>query len=330
MAGSDTLLRRLLLAGKLAVTIVLLLLVLQRVDWRLMASSIGQLDTVAVILALLSFMTIAALEVGRLRVALAPFDLSWLELTRLHIIGVFFGSFLPGQVGADIYKVVVLRPRDRGSARPLTLVLLLRLLGLTVLLFGAMLSLLLAGQVLWQRLHELPATWRLSPLLVIAVAAGMLAAAAVLLSLPGLRQRVSRFLRRYTDQILDAVLAVTTGQVVVLVILSLLILGARMMVIWFLTTATGVSLSAGEALLVVTFATLITLIPISFAGLGLREGVVTFLLISLSVSYESAVLVALLGRGLILLLSALGGLWLVVRALRPTQAAPDTSASPPA
>ena len=62
---------------------------------------------------------------------------------------------------------------------------------------------------------------------------------------------------------------------------------------------------------------------ISIAGLGVREGLVVFGLTSLAVSYEDAVLVAFLGRAFIILISIVGGAWLVVTA-KPGAAAPST------
>lgn len=307
--GNGAGLWRLGLAGKVLGAAVLLGLLLGRVDWGFMADSVRRLEIVPVALAGLSFLGIALLEVGRLHLVLGPFAPGARTLVRLHVIGAFFGNFLPGQLGADLYRVHVLGRLDRNVARPLALVVLLRLVGLAVLLAAALVSVPLRGQELteWLLAHATVSTvsWTAGLVAVLAV----LALGAALLSSIWAR-RGSRA-KAFLDQTREAFLSVTRGRMAGLVALSFLVLGARILVLDFLVAGVGANLVLVDTLMVVVLATLITLIPISFAGLGLREGVVTLLLVHLGVGYEDAVLVALLGRAFILLFSGAGGVWLI-------------------
>ncbi len=218
---------------------------------------------------------------------------------RLHVVGAFFSSFLPGQIGADLYRVVALKPLEENTARLLTLVFLPRMVGMLVLLFAAMVSgPLYGGQARWFESI---------------VFAGGAAAALALLAGSRLRSGLLQGSRDFLSGVRRALLSLTLRQVFALLGLSFLIMAARAAVLWALGAALDCVLSFGEALFVVAFATLIAQVPVSFAGLGLREGAVVLFLISLQIPYEKAIVVAFLGRAFILLLSGTGGFWLIGR-----------------
>ena len=302
--------QRLILLINIIVSVGLGALLLNRVDWRLLTTALSQLQGGFVALALISFASIALLEVARLRMVLAPFAPDWGVLIRVHVIGAFFGNFLPGQLGADLYKIVVLRPLDESAARPLTLILLLRLLGLVVLLAAVVMSLLLHGQRL--RPGSVSVRWTLGldlPLLTV-LSIAVLVVMGLLIS-ARLRSPLFDRIRVFRQHAKEALMAITGPQIVELFGLSLLVLAVRVLVLSFLVAAVGSSLGVIDTLFVVSLATLITLLPLSFAGWGLRESTVTVLLVHLSVPYEQAVLVALFGRAFILLLSGAGGAWLL-------------------
>ncbi len=300
--------RKAVLLVNLAVTAALLGCLLWRVDWVLMISALDRIQVAAVGFALSSFLAIAALETMRLRVVLTPFSLRWIELARLHVIGTFFGNFLPGQLGADLYKVVVLRPFDGSAARPLSLVLLLRAIGLAVLLAAVLAGIPFYGPALLQQSVSLRPDFGLTMLA--AVGATIVALVAMLWR-PRFRTMLAERGARFVSRAHQALRGVTGRNVAGLVGLSILVLMARALVVYFLAVAVGSVLDFADAMFVVALATMITLTPISFAGWGLREGAVTLLLVQLAMVYEEAVLIALTGRAFILLLSGAGGIWLV-------------------
>ncbi len=308
LEGSRSGRRRGVLLANLVVTASLLGWLLWRVDWLSLTSALARMRLDAASLALFSFGLIAVLEMMRLRVVLESFGLSWAELARMHVIGAFFGNFLPGQLGADVYKVVIMRPFDGGVARPLSLVLLLRAIGLIVLLAAALAGVLIYGPALVQRGAFLRPGFGLA----VPAAIGATAIAVVLvLRYVLLSTALAEHATRFWSRARGALQMLTGRDLAGLIGLSILILVARAGVVYFLTVAVGAMLEFTDAVFVVALATLITLVPISFAGWGLREGAVTLLLVELAIAYEQAVLVALTGRAFILLLSGVGGLWLV-------------------
>ncbi len=292
----------------LAVTSGLLGWLLWRVDWRLMLSTLDRVEVPPFAFAGFAFSAIVALEMVRLRVVLTPLGLRWTELARLHVIGAFFGNFLPGQLGADLYKIVVLRPFDGNVARPLSLVLLLRAIGLAVLLATAVAGIPIYGPVLLAQGASLRPDFGLPILAAIGTTV-------IVVAMALRRRRARRVLAertaRFMSRAREALMAVTGSHIAMLVSLSILVLVARALVVYFLVVAVGSRLDFADAVWVVALATLITLVPISFAGWGLREGAVTLLLVQLTLAYEEAVVVALFGRAFILLLSGAGGIWLM-------------------
>lgn len=300
---------RLKLVAQGAITAGLLAAVLYRVDWPRLAHSWKETHGGFAALAGLAFLEIAALEVVRLRLVLTPFALGWWELVRLHTIGVFCGNFLPGQLGADLYKVAVLRPLGGGAARPLALFVLLRVIALAVLLAVA-----LAGAPLYaETLRCGGLEWRAAPALlaVALLASGALTLAALCAARPTLRARLRARTSQWLAQTRQALTTVSAAAKAGLFAVSWLVLAARAASFYWLTAAVGSPIALGDVLFVVVLATLVTVLPISFAGLGLREGAVVVLLTQLAVSYERAVLVAFLGRALVVLLSLVGGAWLL-------------------
>lgn len=289
---------------KASVALAVLGLLFHRVDWVLLSESTAELKLGPLALACIFFGAIAALEVARLRSVLISYGLSWVELLRLHLVGLFFGSFLPGQVGADLFRVLALRSSGGSLTRPLTLILSLRLLGLAVLACAAVTGFALHDRPLLDSIR-----WHWGPFLIAAGVAALLISA--LMSHPRLRIQALGFARAQSARCRKALALLGPAQLAAVVLLSCLILVARALVLFFLVRAVGHSLAPMETLLIVALAALATTLPISFAGLGVREGVVAFLLVEASLSYERALLVALLGRVLILLVSAVGGVWLV-------------------
>lgn len=288
--------------ARLAVTVVLLALILGRVDWEILLQRSLDLSGYAVLLAFLSFLLIAAGEIARMKVTLVAFEFGWTDFMRIHLIGSFFASFLPGQVGADLYRVHSLSRIDGTPDRPVALVLLIRVVGFTVLVAAAFLGIALQEKEFWTMLTPRGA----GPALAIVFLVTMLGTLAVSTQ-PRLRDRLATFRRRSRE----AARAVTNRQVLSLIVLSVFVLEMRVLVTFFLVLGTSSTLSLDEALLTVTLATLVTLIPISFAGIGLREGAMTALLVYFQVPYEEAVLVAVIGRVFIVLLALTGGFWLM-------------------
>ncbi len=293
------------LFAKLAVTVILLAWLLERLDWTSLGDHLHELRVGVVALAFVSFLLIGGGEVARMRAALSAFGLRWRQLLRLYLISTFVAAFLPGQLGSDLYQVHFLARIDRSPDRPLALIVLMRTIGLAVLGAAALLALALPGRDAWPR-------WRpaLPGLLLVIVGVLLVAtAASAVLLHPRSRARLGTLLRRSRQ----ALAALTPAELTALLLLSLVVLATRVLTLDLLLTAVGFPLRWRDATVVITLATLVTFIPISFAGLGLREGAVTALLVFFRVPFDEAALVAVLGRVFMVALALAGGACLLAR-----------------
>ena len=130
-----------------------------------------------------------------------------------------------------------------------------------------------------------------------------------------LKGRLLRHYKRFRERIREVLSVLTRVEVMTLFGLSCTIVLARVFVIYFLALAVEEHLSVMAATFLIGYTSLITLIPITIAGLGLREGAVVLCMVLFGALYEQAVLVAFLGRAFMLLISLVGGGWLLVELL---------------
>jgi uncharacterized membrane protein YbhN (UPF0104 family) len=242
----------------------------------------------------------------------AAFDLRRGEALRLTLVGLFFGNFTPGMVGADVYKITALA-RGTGLARPLALAALLRAAGLLAVLLPAVLVLLLAPGRFAAAL--VPPGWSTGPWPLRLALAGLLALA--LLAMAWQWGRGVPRLRRFRDDLSAALAGVGPGKLVHLVLLSLAVAGARAASLLLLAASVGGAVQPAEAIVLGALSTAAVALPLSLGGLGVAEGALAAGLVLLGLPRPAAVAAALLNRALLWAPAAAGGLLLLRRA-RPT------------
>ncbi|MEJ8568236.1 lysylphosphatidylglycerol synthase transmembrane domain-containing protein [Elongatibacter sediminis] len=265
-------------------------------------------------------------ECGRLRIVFAGYGIGWIDSARLFLVGLFFGNFMPGMIGADVYQVQQMHAIRPGLIQPLSLSAFLRATGLvlnailagTALLLGAGLA-REDSHIAWESIgNNVP--WTL-------ICAGI--AVLLLLTLgtaPGRRlgRTISSHVRHLLGESIRAVRSLTAGQQVMLWLLGICVIFSRVFCYFLLLAAVGSSATIAEILLAVTFTALAVIIPVSFAGLGIREASLAAVLIVAGVEPAYAVAVSLISRCYIWMLSIIGGTWFV---LDRRAAVADTSAT---
>jgi glycosyltransferase 2 family protein len=244
----------------------------------------------------------------------AAFDLGMGEALRLTLVGLFFGNFTPGMVGADVYKVTALA-RGAGLARPVALAALLRLVGLLAVLVPAVLVLLLAPGRFAATLQAPGWNVGARPLHLMLL---------ILLLLLGLAaawrwgRRAPRLLR-WRQELSSAFVGVGRKRLALLVLLSLGVAGARAASLLLLAASVGGASGAGgtvgaitaaEAVVLGAVATAAVALPLSLGGLGVTEGALAAGLVLLGLGRPEAVAAALLNRALLWVAAAVGGLLL--------------------
>ena len=295
---------------KTVVTVGLIWLIVDKVEFSEVAARLRQVDAVwlgaAVLLILMQYVTAAlrwSLILRALDDRLAP-----RKIAEIFLIGLFFNQALPSSIGGDALRVWRGYTAGLPLSRAVSSVLLDRALGFVALFVLAAIGLpwsfeLLAGQ---------PLRW-LTPAL--AVAAFL--ALAILLCLDRLPERWRRFrlvrglagLARDGRRVL--LHPVTLGAMLSVGLASAL---AAVMVFYALAAALGLEFSILSCLLLVPVVLTVTAVPISLAGWGLREGAAIFLFGLIGMEQHDALALSLCYGLLTVATSLPGGIvWLLTR-----------------
>ncbi len=296
---------------KLLLGTVLLLTLLALVDLRRLWAGITGAEGVLLGLALAAACgAVVVLEAWRFQTGFADWGLSFIAALKITLAGQFVGSFTPGAVGAEGYKVYAVRQPGQGMVRALVRLALLRILGALAVVTAAGVAWRLApngSQAIMDRV-----AWSKVP------AAAWMAGAAVAAAL-GL-SAVFLGIRRLAAWIREALTEVRLRQVGEIFVLSLGVALLRGVSLTLLVRSFGETARFGDLLVVVALSVLSGMLPVSPAGLGVQEGVLAGCLVLLGIPPPSAVAISLLNRAFLWVFAAGGG-W--VLAVTPVKHRPD-------
>lgn len=266
--------------------------------WLLSADDLGALGAV---LARLPLWTLGlALALGTLTLSIAALRWRMLmtafgaaapppvpALLRLVFVGHFYNTFVPGAVGGDVVRGVVMRRAFETPWASYVVVVLERLIGLSAL--GVV---LLAGLALGPTLIDRAtiAFW-----IGVLLGLGVLIVAAALLT--GRLQALFRRLPRLTR---PGLLVASFG-------ISFAGHGLSLLIFGLLSHGLGLGVGFTDLLLVVPLALVASFFPIAIAGIGPREAALVGLLGLLSVPRSEALGLSLAYAGMILALAGVGG-----------------------
>jgi uncharacterized membrane protein YbhN (UPF0104 family) len=288
-----------------AVALVVLALVVSLVDLEAVRMRLAATDPRLAIPAVAGLVLVHVIAAGawrRLLRELAGVSLGWRSALRLYYGAQVFGTITPGNVGADVYRVVAVAGASRSQlAQP---VLLQRLTSVI-----ALVCLGVAGGMV------LPIPWLrpyLLPTVVIGGTVGLLGAALVRADTSGWLGRAVRRLGWSSNATPGTRLrsAIRDGLGLGLVFhAASLVLG--------LVLVRAVDPSATEApwlvLGALAVARLSLAVPISPNGIGVQEGLLAVLFVQLGLPAETAIAAALLNRLGLLLTAAVGAVALIGR-----------------
>ncbi|HSF39455.1 MAG TPA: lysylphosphatidylglycerol synthase transmembrane domain-containing protein [Thermoanaerobaculia bacterium] len=264
---------------KAAVGLALLALLLSAVEPRELLETLRNAAPLPLAGSFAAYLVMNLFEGWRTQIVFERYRLTFGTAFRITLVGTFLGNFTPGMVGADLYKVYFLNRRERGFARPIALLLLLRVLGMIFVFAFAGLG-LLAGH-----------GWRTEPLAGSALALG-------------LGDRV----RGIVQELKDALRQVRAPQLGSLVLLSAGVAFTRALSLWWLVLAFTDGLLFWDMAVVVAFSVVANAVPITIGGLGLQEGAVAAGLVLYGAARPDAVAVSLLNRVFTWLLSIPGAI----------------------
>jgi uncharacterized membrane protein YbhN (UPF0104 family) len=302
---------------KALIALLLIAVLLYNVDWTSTTRVLAQVSWWPLGLILILMLWELAISAWRWQWALKIHGLSFSFGYLIDVIakGYFINNFLPSAVGGDAYRVIKTMPPDGYRSRALSAVLVERLSGIVALL------LLGAAGALWLFDAAPIARWYLG----VCVAGGAGAVVVTFIAWRGwlkpltnrvrhlavfdaLEHNVHRLMRGRTEWLYIAMLAVLFQTSSVCIVMALFAI-------------IGHPMSFAACALMTAAAGVAAVLPISINGIGVMEGSLVGMAVALGVDYETAVIVALLRRMMMVTLSVIcGGAFLLDRT--PAERAP--------
>jgi len=232
------------------------------------------------------------------------------QLVKLNFISMFFNSCLPGTIGGDVVRAMLLKRENISMTLAAHSVIIDRLMAM----FGVYVMVTLSLPWLADLMPALHAKW-LMPASILFMAAGLffLAKAPKLVAL-----LPHNHLTSLTSQLIrDMNMLVFSFREFMIVLLQAVLSHAYFcMAIYLLAASLGTPLSAFEALLLIPPVLLLVMLPVSVGGWGVREvSMVAFLGLA-GVSKEAALTISV-QFGLLSIVASLPGAWYYARLKRP-------------
>lgn len=308
-----------LIAAKLAVSVGLLAWVLRNTDTtrlmeRLMGMHLGWL-----LLALGAYAAMMAVSVWRWERLLHAqhVQVSSRRLAESIWVSQFFNNFLPSNIGGDVFRVADTAVAAGSKTLAATVVLVDRGLGLLALLVVAAIGSLVATTSgvsvpgsRWLWVISAFALALCGPVLAAPQLMGTLLAPVRALRRPWLDERASRLedaLARFRAR----------PSALLLAFFGALVVHAGIIVFYALTArGLAIPLPVLLAVVLVPVSLVLQMAPISINGFGVREAVFTYFFARVGLSADAAVALSLVGTGLIMLQSLLGGVLFMMRGER--------------
>ncbi|MFB3818018.1 MAG: YbhN family protein [Candidatus Methylomirabilales bacterium] len=301
-------------AGKGAVSLLLLGILVWRVDLGRLLRTLGALPLPVFAAAFLAYLLGYILSTIRWqRLLLAEgVRLSFVRLVLVYFQGAFFNLFLPSLIGGDIFRGYAIYKITSGHDAALASILVDRLSGFAALMGIAVVALglayrdvqdpLVAGMILgvagvFAVVILVLQNRRLAGLAGRALAALRLGRHQA--KLEGMVQSLQRY-RGHRQALAQALL------------LSTLLQGLIIVTYWGIGEALAVGVPIGYFFLYVPLITVLAMLPVSVAGLGMREGGAVFFFAKVGVDAATALGMALIWFSLTVLVSSLGGLALLL------------------
>jgi len=266
----------------------------------------------AVIALMLVQMTISTFRWQRLIELLSGLSkpASFGNLFGLNFISVFFNSCLPGTIGGDVVRTMMLR----NEKLPLTIcahsVIIDRLLAVLSIFLMVAITLPWLGKMI----PAIPVTLLLS-ISAAAIPVGYL----VLAKAPSLLARLpSTHLIRMLSGLVDDFrrTVFSFGNFVILIIQAVAAHSCFCLSIYLLCTSMGVEISLWDCLILIPPVLLLIMMPISVGGWGVREVSMVGFLALAGVPKEAALTVSV-QLGILVILASLPGAWYYVKRRKP-------------
>ena len=278
----------------------------------------------------LLFLAFPVLQALRLHPLVARYTGSLRATFSVFMVGAFFNTMLPSNVGGDAVRLLYLRRMKADNwGGPFAMLMLHRATGMGVLLVAAAIH----GAIEHRRLARVLSGVELTlpgPSLLLAALLGLAACTVAVRVIARSGHPLARRLQRFVGDCWRATTEVGVGPTLLLLALTAVFHLVRMLAFLLLVRYTGQSIGFWDLLPVLTATALAGVVPLTVGGLGLMEGAISVTLGLFGVGQAAAVATALANRVVLLVSAALGGLIYVLSGGPELRASAAAEASAPA
>lgn len=283
-------------AIKAAVSILLLIYIINRVDLGQLVVNLREINLIGLAAVCLFSLLVLAIAAWRSRIALAGEpgrSIAVIDTYRYYLIAMFYNNFLPAVIGGDIIRIILLGKRTGDNYKSAAAVFLERIAGLSATLLIPLTAVLFLpsddGANQWS-------SW----LAVILVLYDLFL---LLIFSPGIWHKLKRILPWQTSKPVKAVETFIaylqdyrqrTEVLLPVEILSIIYQTGDILVAVFLGNLLGIDINPAYYFLFIPLVYIATLIPVSINGLGVREGMLVFLLAGIGIPSYQALLLSFL------------------------------------
>lgn len=297
---------------KLAASALLLALVISRVDLAALFESLSKSNIYFILAATAVAFAASFISVLKWQTLLTTsvVHLSYPTLLRLNFIGLFYNLVLPGQIGGEVLKGVVLSQMGVGKTSAAMSILADRVTGLAALFALSMVGALLAPAIIGEP-SLLPWVLSIGCLSAVMAVALITARGQALILITG--NKVLHLLNLLPVKLGWLPLNISVPEhnlssIWVPLALSILAQAAIVYTNLLLCFALGISVTYPQLLWVVAAVSLLQSLPISIAGLGVREGAYVYLMQLQGVAAPAALALSLTVFAIQVLMASVGGL----------------------
>jgi uncharacterized protein (TIRG00374 family) len=308
---------------RILVSAALMYFVLRSIDLAALWLRVKGMNPAWIVLALLSYVFIQAVNVWRWRRLLRAqhVDVPTGTLRESMWVSLFFNNFLPSGIGGDVIRIADTATAAGSKTLATTVILVDRVIGLSAMILVACFGAFAASLV---GIHVPGARW----LWIVAGASVVLAIPVIVIpSLTAFLLRPLRLLKRpWVDERVqrldDAVGRFRETPSTLFGAFGGALVSQVTVVVFYLLTAEGLAVPLpillGAVLIPVSLA--VQMVPVSINGFGVREAVFAFFFRRFGLPIDAAVALSLVSTGLVMGLSLVGGL-MFLRRRRPTSPA---------
>ncbi len=302
--------RRILFFVKVGVSLVLVVSLVWIVDWEQAIQTIRQANRSLIGVSPLFWLTSLILSSFRWQLVLADSRVTFplRQAYTGYLIGAFYGIFLPGVVGGDAIRIGLCVRQTMCKIGTATASVLLERISGVLALLSFLLGIALLFPTKWSSLAAFEPSLSVTKMAAIA----LIGIVAVLL---GRRVWMRWLPKKNTGGVWTFIysgvrtLSTLRGRTLgIIVILSALFQATRILGMFVLSRALGLTIPLTVFFAVIPLVYLATLFPISMGGLGVREGTLVLLLAQFGVATSDAVTLSFLIYSNQVFVGVLGGL----------------------